>query len=264
VGDGFHPLCSAMVFADFGDLVSIGSEPGLSVSGPFAPDLEGGGENLVSKAMFALVGHLPNSVGLHLEKRLPVAAGLGGGSSDAGATLRLLRAVFAPQITDDDLEKIAAGLGSDGAACLRARPVLAQGRGERLSPLPKLPELYGVMVNPRIGVSTADVYRRFDEMAGFGEVSPPDLPQDFQSPEALTAWLKTTRNDLQTPAISIAPVITTVLSALERSPGVLFARMSGSGATCFALCRNREASIGVAEALTQSHPTWWVQACRMA
>lgn len=259
--DGFHPICSAMVFADVGDLVSLTESPGLTVAGPFAGELSGGGENLVVRAMKALEPQLPGPVGLHLEKRLPVAAGLGGGSSDAGAALRLLRDTFARQVTDPTLEGLAASLGSDGAACLWASAVMARGRGELLSPWPSMPKLYGVLVNPRVGVSTAAVYGRFDDLGEFAGLEIPDLPPEFGTVEHLAHWLKQTRNDLERPALTIAPVIGTVLAELEMARGVLLARMSGSGATCFALCDDQAAADGLARSLEARHGDWWVQAC---
>ena len=260
--DGFHPICSGMVFCDYGDFVSLASRPGLSVTGPFSGHLDAGGVNLVDRAILALGKLIPPSVGLKLEKRLPVAAGLGGGSSDAGAALRLLRAKFVPQLSDLDLEEIAASLGSDGAACLWGRSVLAQGRGERLSAWPPMPELYGVLVNPRVEVSTAAVYRRFDELGDVFDCTAPEMPAGFESAFALAEWLQNLRNDLQVPALSLAPVIQTVLRELESAEGVLLARMSGSGATCFALCTDKAASDQLAQAIACAYPAWWVQACR--
>ena len=259
--DGFHPICSAMVFADIGDQVSLTEGPGLSVSGPFASELSGGGENLVARAVKAFEPFLPGAIGLHLDKRLPVAAGLGGGSSDAGAALRLMRDTFAPQVSESDLESLAASLGSDGAACLWARAVLARGRGEQLSPWPSMPQLFGVLINPGVSVSTAAVYRRFDELGKFEGLEVPNLPPRFQSVAQLAQWLKWTRNDLQPPALTIAPVIGTVLVELEASPGVRLARMSGSGATCFALCEDQDSAQRLAQSLAERHGDWWVQAC---
>jgi len=133
--DGYHPLCSLMVFADIGDRVGVTEAPGFRLGGPYGSALEGEGDNLVLRAARALAARLGGREipGLILDKRLPVAAGLGGGSSDAGAALRLLREAWAPDLSDSDLEAVAASLGADGAACLWGRPVLAEGRGERLS-----------------------------------------------------------------------------------------------------------------------------------
>ncbi|HEX5378862.1 MAG TPA: 4-(cytidine 5'-diphospho)-2-C-methyl-D-erythritol kinase [Phenylobacterium sp.] len=266
--DGYHPLCSLMAFADLGDRLEAHAAEalGLQVRGPFAGQLAGEGDNLVLRAARALLAHTrrPQApVGLMLEKRLPVAAGLGGGSSDAGAALRLLREAWAPGLSDADLEAVAAGLGADGAACLWGRPVLTEGRGERLSPSPNLPPIDAVLVNPRVSVSTADVYRAFDAAGRFGDVEPPPMPEAFESVEELAGWLRTTRNDLQSAAAGLAPEIGDVLATLVDEPEALISRMSGSGATCFALCSGDLEAEGLAERLEAMRPGWWVKRCRL-
>ena len=266
--DGYHPLCSLMVFADLGDRVSVAEAEALAcqVRGPFASDLAGEGDNLVLRAARALVARAATPLapmGLTLDKRLPVAAGLGGGSSDAGAALRLLREAWGLQLTEAELEAVAATLGADGAACLRGRPVLAQGRGERLSLAPGLPPIDAVLVNPRVAISTAEVYRRFDAMGVFGEVATPAMPELFESVEELAGWLALSRNDLEAPAVAAAPEIGDVLATLTDEPEVLFARMSGSGATCFALCGGDVEAEGLAERIEAMRPDWWVRRCRL-
>jgi len=175
--DGYHPICSLMAFADIGDEVMAYEAEALElrVAGPFAGALSAEGDNLVLHAARALIAAARRPVapfGLTLTKRLPVAAGLGGGSSDAGATLRLLREALSLKLGDAALEDLAAGLGADGAACLWGRPVIAEGRGERLSPAPGLPVIDAVLVNPGVPVSTAEVYRAFDAGRRFGDVRP--------------------------------------------------------------------------------------------
>jgi 4-diphosphocytidyl-2-C-methyl-D-erythritol kinase len=266
--DGYHPLCSLMAFADLGDRVETREADALAlqVRGPFAAGLAEEGDNLVLRAARALTEHLRRPLppkGLLLDKRLPVAAGLGGGSSDAGAALRLLREAWAPDLSDADLEAVAASLGADGAACLWGRPVLAQGRGEQLTPSPGLPAMDAVLVNPRVAVSTAGVYRAFDEAAVFGDVAPPSMPDTFESVEELAGWLTTTRNDLQAPAVALAPQVGDVLATLADEPEALIARMSGSGATCFALCSGDLEAEGLAERLEAMRPAWWVKRCRL-
>ncbi len=266
--DGYHPLCSLMAFADLGDRVEAREADALAlqVRGPFAAGLNGEGDNLVLRAARALLERTKRPtapMGLILDKRLPVAAGLGGGSSDAGAALRLLREAWAPDLSDADLEAVAASLGADGAACLWGRPVLAQGRGERLSPSPGLPPMDGVLVNPRVAVSTAGVYGAFDDAAVFGDVTPPPMPDAFESVEELAGWLRTTRNDLQAPAVALAPEVGDVLDTLADEPEALIARMSGSGATCFALCSGDLEAEGRAERLEAMRPAWWVRRCRI-
>jgi len=266
--DGYHPICSLMAFADVGDRIEAAEAEALAcrVRGPFAAELAGEGDNLVLRAARALIAAARTPLapaGLTLDKRLPVAAGLGGGSSDAGAALRLLRETWGVALSDPELEAVAASLGADGAACLWGRPVLAQGRGERLSAAPGLPPIDAVLVNPRVAVSTAEVYRRFDGGGVFGEVAPPNLPEAFESVEELAGWLALTRNDLQAPAIAAAPQIGDALATLADEPEALFARMSGSGATCFALCAGDLEAEGLAERIESMRPDWWVRRCRL-
>jgi len=176
--DGYHPICSLMAFADVGDRLEVARADALDlrVRGAFAGGAPPGPDNLVLRAAHALIaraGGPAPPVALTLEKVLPVAAGLGGGSSDAGAAFRLLREALGVRLGDADLEAVAATLGADGAACLWGRPVIAQGRGERLSAAPVLPPLDAVLVNPGVPVSTPQVYRRLDESGRFGDVAPP-------------------------------------------------------------------------------------------
>jgi 4-diphosphocytidyl-2-C-methyl-D-erythritol kinase len=266
--DGYHPLCSLMAFADFGDRLTTHEAEALTldVCGPFARGLAGEADNLVLRAARALIAEArrpPPPMGLTLEKRLPVAAGLGGGSSDAGATLRLLSDEFRFSLGDERLEALAASLGADGAACLWGRPVTAQGRGERLSPAPGLPELDVVLVNAGVAVSTADVYRRFDAMGSFGDVEPPVAPETFDTAAELAGWLSVQRNDLEPAAISTAPEVGAVLETLANEPEALLARVSGSGGTCFALCASDIEAESLAERLEAMAPSWWVKRCRL-
>lgn len=265
--DGYHPLCSLMVFADLGDRVSVEVGEGrLTVSGPFAGGLGRESDNLIIQAVRAFVAELGRPMGelaFSLEKHLPVASGLGGGSSDAGAALRLIRDVFAPGFDDVRLERVAASLGADGAACLWGRPVLAQGRGERLSPAPGLPPLDAVLVNPGVAVSTPAVYRAFDAAGMFGDIAPPALPEAFETVQEVAAWLSRMSNDLEAAAIGVAPEVGAVLATLRDEPEVLLARVSGSGGTCFALCADDMAAGTLAERLEAMAPGWWVRRCRL-
>jgi 4-diphosphocytidyl-2-C-methyl-D-erythritol kinase len=265
--DGYHPLCSLMACADVGDTVAVRvGEGSVSVTGPFARSVGRESDNLIITAVRAFVAELGRpmeELSFRLDKQLPVAAGLGGGSSDAGAALRLMRDVFTPGFDDARLEKVAAAVGADGAACLWGRPVLAEGRGERLSPAPGLPELHAVLVRPPVPVSTAEVYRRFDAAGRFGEVTPPLMPDAFESPQELAAWLATQRNDLEAAAIAVAPEVGAVLATLADEPETLLARVSGSGGTCFALCADDIAAEGLAERVESMAPAWWVKRCRL-
>jgi 4-diphosphocytidyl-2-C-methyl-D-erythritol kinase len=266
--DGYHPLCSLMVFADVGDRVRIElGEGSLVIGGPFARSLVGHeADNLMVRAVRAFVEELGRpmaELSMSLDKQLPIASGLGGGSSDAGALLRLIRDVFAPQIDDARLERVAGRLGADGAACLWGRPVLAEGYGERLSPAPKLPEIHAVLVNPGIAVSTPEVYRRLDAAQGFGDIAPPPMPEAFESVAELAGWLSLQRNDLEAPAVAAAGEIGAVLETLRAEPEVLLARVSGSGGTCFALCADDLAAESLAERIEALAPRWWVRRCRL-
>jgi len=266
-GDGYHPVCSLMVFADIGDRVAIElGEGSLTVSGPFAKGLGRESDNMIVRAVRAFVAELGQPMAelkMALDKQLPVASGLGGGSSDAGAVLRLIRDVFAPQIDDARLERAAASLGADGAACLWGRPVIAEGVGERLSPAPGLPVLDAVLVNPGVPVSTPQVYRGLDASGRFGDVTPPPMPDAFESPQEVAAWLSMMSNDLEAPAVDAAPEVGTVLETLRGEPETLLARVSGSGGTCFALCADDIAAESLAERIEAMAPHWWVRRCRL-
>jgi 4-diphosphocytidyl-2-C-methyl-D-erythritol kinase len=266
--DGYHPLCSLMVFADVGDRLSAldAGALELEVTGPFADGAPAGPDNLVLRAARALLERARGPVAparLALEKMLPVAAGLGGGSSDAGAALRLLRDVLDIRLDDPALEAVAASLGADGAACLWGRPVLAEGRGERLSPAPALPVLDAVLVNPRTPVSTPAVYRALDASGRFGDIARPPMPDAFEDAREVAAWLAAQRNDLGAPAIAVEPQVGAVLETLADEPETLLARVSGSGGTCFALCAGDIEAEGLAERLEAMAPHWWVRRCRL-
>jgi 4-diphosphocytidyl-2-C-methyl-D-erythritol kinase len=266
--DGYHPLCSLMVFADIGDQIVLQDAEALSfrVHGPFAGPLAGEDDNLVlraAKALFAAARGPQPPLCVALEKVLPVAAGLGGGSSDAGATLRVLRSVLGLAVSDEALEAVAASLGADGAACLWGRPVVAEGRGEQLSNAPGLPPIEAVLVNPGVEVSTPAVYRALDEARGFGDVEPPPLPEAFESVVELAAWLGMMRNDLEAPAVGLAPEIGDVLGLLAEEPESLIARMSGSGATCFSICASDIEADALAQRVARLRPQWWVRRCRL-
>lgn len=266
--DGYHPLCSLMAFADIGDRVRIElGEGALVIGGPFARGLVGHeADNLMIRAVRAFVEELGRPMAelyMTLDKQLPIASGLGGGSSDAGALLRLIRDVFAPQIDDARLERVAGRLGADGAACLWARPVLAEGYGERLSPAPGLPEIHAVLVNPGVAVSTPAVYRELDASRAFGDVTPPPMPEAFEHVVELAAWLSMQRNDLESHAVVVAPEVGAVLETLRAEPEALLARVSGSGGTCFALCADDLAAESLAERVAALAPRWWVRRCRL-
>lgn len=268
--EGYHPISSLMVFADIGDQVNIqpSDAPAFETSGPFGRAIPDGDDNLVVRAAQVFHRRLGGPIPpyrLILEKHLPIAAGLGGGSSDAGAALRLLRDALAPTLSDDDLEPLAASLGADGAACFRARALIAEGRGEQLTSAPRLPELNAVLVNPGAPSPTGAVYRAYDEGVHPDGATPPPMPDHLESAEETAAWLAVaTRNDLEAPAVALEPRIAEVLSALREEPESLLVRMSGSGATCFALCAGDIEAEGLAERLEAMRPDWWVRRCRLS
>jgi len=229
--DGFHPIASLIVFADVGDRLSVAhpGAPALAIEGAFAAGLSAGPDNLVARASAAL--HPERPVALVLEKELPLASGLGGGSADAAAALRLVDAHQPAPAGPERLLAVARGLGADVPACLLGAPVIASGRGDALSPAPGLPSLYAVLVNPGVAATTREVYRLFDETRSASRADLPPLPARFASLSDLARLIMTTRNDLEVAAIRFAPEIGAGLLALRAEPEVLAARVSGSGST---------------------------------
>lgn len=251
--DGYHLLDSLVSFADIGDriLVSPSPETRLTVTGPMAAGVPVDASNLVLRAA-ALIGVQAD---IHLEKHLPVAAGIGGGSSDAAATLRALAEMAGGAVPAD-----VTVLGADVPVCLRAEAARMSGIGEVVAPVAGLPELQAVLVNPRVAVSTPDVFARLAQKDNAPMTA--GLP-DWRDAAALTGWLAAQRNDLEAPAQALQPQIGAVLAALRRVPGCQLARMSGSGATCFGLFNGRRAATAAAVALAEAHPGWWVRAVRL-
>lgn len=266
--DGFHPIASLMAFADVGDTLTIAAadHPEFEVDGPFARALEGdGADNLVQRAVRLLMARAKGPqppFRLILTKALPVAAGLGGGSSDAGAALRLVSRALNLDLPEAELVDLAASLGSDGAACLVARPVMARGRGEMLSPAPKLPPMNAVLVNPGVKCPTGAVYRAYDSVPA-RQAHLPTLPDQFEDAREAAAFLSLCRNDLEAAAIQVAPEVEETLSLLRDEAETLLARLSGSGATCFALCDGDIEAQGLADRIATHRPDWWVRACRL-
>ncbi|HXQ14802.1 MAG TPA: 4-(cytidine 5'-diphospho)-2-C-methyl-D-erythritol kinase [Caulobacteraceae bacterium] len=264
--DGYHPVCSLATFADVGDVVRLTSAEtmGFSIEGPFAETLAGEADNLVTRARdLLLAGRDVAPFHLTLDKRLPIAAGLGGGSSDAAAALRLIGEAIGLQ-DQAAAQAVARQLGADALMCLDATPVLAEGRGDDLSPPPAFPDLPAVLVNPLRASPTGPVYRAYDDAGSPGGADRPDWPAEVSSVSAVAAFLADCRNDLEAPAIGLQSAIAEVLAALAARPETLLARMSGSGATCFALCADLAERDALALALADAHGDWWVQPCRLA
>jgi 4-diphosphocytidyl-2-C-methyl-D-erythritol kinase len=246
--DGYHLLDSLAVFPAIGDQISAaaGRELSLSISGRFGEVLRAESDNLLLRAAQAL---RPGAgAALHLEKNLPVASGIGGGSADAAAALHVLSELWGVEAS---LPEIALALGADVPVCLASRPARMGGIGEVLGPAPRLPRFGMVLVNPGIAVPTPAVFRA--RQGGF--TPPAALPDEWADAAAMALDLAQTRNDLQAPAIGLQPVIGTVLDALGRLPGALLARMSGSGATCFAIFASPEEASAAMPAIQR--PGWW-------
>ena len=256
--DGYHLLDSLVVFADVADRVFASRARGLSlvVAGPEGAGLQAETDNLVLRA--ARVMGIEDAA-LVLDKRLPIASGIGGGSSDAAAALRALeRLTGRPRPAMHEILR----LGADVPVCLDPRPARMSGIGEKVTPLPPLPPLACVLVNPRLPVPTPQVFAALTSR----ENPPlPDLPNEvLASAEDFTAWLaRNSLNDLVAPAREVAPILAEVQTALEGTPNCLLARMTGSGGTHFGLYATPEAAQRAAESLRGAHPFWWIEAGRI-
>ncbi|MEQ8900483.1 MAG: 4-(cytidine 5'-diphospho)-2-C-methyl-D-erythritol kinase [Roseovarius sp.] len=251
--DGYHLLDSLVVFADIGDRVTV--RPGgacLRVVGPMAAGIPDGPENLVLRAA-ALMG---TEAEITLDKHLPAAAGIGGGSSDAAACLRALARLTGARLPDDVLS-----LGADVPVCLLARAARMRGIGEEITPLARLPLLHAVLVNPGVAVSTPAIFKR---LVRRDNLAMPERLPGWHTTENLLLWLATQRNDLEEPAIAEAPVIADVLEKIAATEGCALARMSGSGATCFGLYPDPHSAQQAAHKLRRDHPDWWVMPTRLS
>lgn len=259
--DGYHELDSLVVFLPLADRLAFRRAPELSleVTGPFAGGLCPAADNLViraARALAAAAGRKP-AVAIRLEKLLPVASGIGGGSADAAATLRGLARLLGLDWPADRLRELGLELGADVPVCLWGRPARLRGIGERLDPVRGLPDLPLVLVNPGIGLGTAEVFRALD--AGRRAVARPPFPP-HPSLARFAVWLLESRNDLEPAATALAPVIGDVLERLRGAPDCLVARMSGSGATCFGLFADAGSAEATAARLARDEPRWWCRA----
>lgn len=249
--DSFHLLDSLAVFAGAGDRVSARASDRLTLAldGPEAGALTAEPDNLVlraARALAAVAGYPPHAA-LRLEKHLPVASGIGGGSADAAAALRVLAGLWGVQA---DLDAIAATLGADVPVCVAGRPARMRGVGGLLSPVPPLPPCGLLLANPRLPLATPAVFGA--RRAGFS--TPATFPERWADAADLAEWLRPLGNDLQDAAIGLCPQVAEVLAALAAQPGCLVARMSGSGATCFALFPSPTHAATAASALPAG---WW-------
>lgn len=257
--DGYHDIETLFAFAEHGDLIeAMPGEPRLTLTGPFADALAGEDpeDNLVMRAarrMTAMLGHA-DVPAIRLDKQLPVAAGIGGGSADAAAVLRLLCARHEVAIDDPRVMALARELGADVPACLASVAVRGDERGDRLIAIDsgELRGLPMLLVNPRVALATGPVF------AGWDQADRGALADGDPLPAALVG-----RNDLEPPARSLCPAIGEVLGLLGTQPGAIFTRMSGSGATCFALFSGPEDRDAADRAIAARHPDWWRLATKL-
>ena len=261
--DGYHELDSLVTFTALADTLEIAPADSLdlTVKGPFADALDAG-DNLAARAAAALAEKLGRPAGLRmtLDKRIPVAAGLGGGSADAAAVLRGLARLWRLGAEHaGDLQEVALSLGADVPVCLDSRAARMAGIGEALSTPPCLPSCAALLVNPGVPVPTGAVFAA--RRGPFSAADPiEEAPQDAP---ALAAMLRARRNDLEQPAVAQAPEIGRVLARLADAPRCLLARMSGSGGTCFGLFADEAAATDAASAIARDHPSWWVELTRL-
>jgi 4-diphosphocytidyl-2-C-methyl-D-erythritol kinase len=259
--DGYHELESLVAFAGTGDDLRLDPGAGLAleVSGPTASLAGSGADNLVLKAGRLLADHLEGvQLGtFHLTKRLPVAAGMGGGSSDAAAALRLLARLNGLPLFHPSIREAARLTGADVLVCLEPKARMMRGVGEELGAPLNLPRLFGVLVNPRVPVETPAVFKALGLLPGqrLSESNHPNVERS-----ALIDRLKAARNDLEPPALRIQPLIGEALGLLRRTAGCRLARMSGSGATVFGLYDDCEGAAEAAKTVRRARPDWWVKA----
>lgn len=269
--DGYHDLSSLVAFAGAGDRLALvpGEELALDLAGPGAGVLAADADNLVLRAARNLAARVPALVlgRFTLDKRLPIASGIGGGSADAAAALRLLARANGLGADDPRLFDAALATGSDVPACLYGRSCVMAGRGEALTPV-TLPRFGAVLVNPRLPVATADVFRALALAPGTRRGEPSPFPANASRTE-LVDWLRAEPNDLEAPARALVPVLDEVEAALDATPGVFLTRMSGSGATMFGLYADcRAAALAARQIVARqisarqfagAHPAWWVK-----
>lgn len=261
--DGYHELESLVVFADVADEIVArpARSDSLKVAGPFAAAAGSGETNLVARAVAAFRSrwpdHVPGGLAVELQKNLPVAAGLGGGSADAAAMLRLMARLGEAPIAPAELAAVALTLGADVPSCLFSRPCEVRGVGEIIHSLRDFPSTHIVLVNPLVPVVTADVFRR---LTSRDNPPLPPLPQPLTRPAQLALWLRETRNDLEPAAIALVPVIGELIAEMSRLDGCVLARMTGSGGTVFGLFGSAAQAHQAAHDLRETRHGFWVAA----
>jgi 4-diphosphocytidyl-2-C-methyl-D-erythritol kinase len=266
--DAYHELRSLVAFAqDVGDVLMLttGSAAGVETTGPFADAIVG--SNLVDKAVTAFSSRIAiaPAASISLQKNLPVASGIGGGSADAAAALRLLASAY-PEVSDDDLGRMAQELGADVSVCLKSRGTMMTGTGERLVEIALPDDLYAVLVNPLVSVppnKTSQVFAKLGAAALTG-VPRAEEPPRLSSARDVIAYAEARGNDLESPARSLLPAIDVVLSELRRLDGNRLSRLSGAGPTCFGVFESESAAHAAAAALQRRRPDWWIRPTRLA
>jgi len=268
--DGYHLLESLVAFADVGDQITVRKGPvfSLTASGPFAADLPAAGDNIVMAAAQSLahgVSEVPPGAEIHIEKNLPVASGIGGGSANAAACLRALLKLHDVSVSDAGLNQIAVFLGADVPVCLHSQVSVMSGIGQIVEPAPRLPEIYAVLVNPQVAVPTGPVFSSLGLLQGkvVAEAAPALPKAAFHTAEDLVGYLQGCRNDLEPAAASFVYEIGDVQTALFSTQDCLMTRMSGSGATCFGLYAREDAAQEAAARIQSDHRAWWVVPARL-
>jgi 4-diphosphocytidyl-2-C-methyl-D-erythritol kinase len=253
--DGYHELDSIVAFADYGDELTFtpSEQTHLTVTGPFGNDVPNTSDNLILKAYAALSQHAElKPAHVQLTKNLPVASGIGGGSADAAAALRGFMRISGIRFDSETMQKIALSLGADVPVCLHAKSCRMQGVGEVITPLEQLQYQHIVLVNPMQACSTAAIFKTMD-------LKPGDMTGTPLVIENPGEW----RNDMTEAAIKTLPVIADVLNAIEATHHAKVVRMSGSGATCFALCETQEDSKVIVDYIQSRHHDWWTKAAKL-
>jgi 4-diphosphocytidyl-2-C-methyl-D-erythritol kinase len=255
--DGFHILDSLVIFANYGDIVTVNSSTKLTltINGPFANTLSVGDDNLVIKAAQTLAkfANIEPKAEIVLTKNLPISSGIGGGSADAAATLHALAKLWKISLSKVDFMHLAQMLGSDVSVCIAGIPSFMSETGEKIIPAPFLPDFWMVLVNPNVPVSTQDVFSKYIPKFTIKK----QFQGIFKNTDRMCNVLATYTNDLTVAAITVAPVIGDVLTELQATEGNMLVRLSGSGATCFAIFPNKNTAQKAATNLNRTHPRWW-------
>jgi len=268
--DGFHLIESFVAFADIGDEITVARHDGfdISVSGPFAPLLQNEKNNIALEAAISFVNGFRDCLpGVHVDlvKNLPIAAGMGGGSSDAAAVIRALAYLVDINVSRTAAGQLAVGLGADVSVCLDPQASFMSGIGNIVTTLPALPEIYAILVNPNIKMLTGAVFAALAVPGAIRRDEEGLKPEHaFVDAHDLAGFVGSCRNDLEAPALRMCPEISDVREALLARDGCLLARMTGSGATCFGLFAEKAQAQRGADYISAKAPRWWVKPCRLS